>query len=166
MTLTGIELRFLVNEITGKTEDYYVSNIYGMSSNSFFFKLHHPKKQDIMLMFTTFGLWITSLKLNQVEQKDMLRRLRNNLLRTKLTKIEQIGAERIAYLTFSGYEQDFILVGEFFGDGNIILCNKDMKILALLHSLDVRHRKLRIFISLLHKIIFPLPQWIPTQIPK
>ncbi len=144
MTLTGIELRFLVNEITGKTEDYYVSNIYGMSSNSFFFKLHHPKKQDIMLMFTTFGLWITSLKLNQVEQKDMLRRLRNNLLRTKLTKIEQIGAERIAYLTFSGYEQDFILVGEFFGDGNIILCNKDMKILALLHSLDVRHRKLRI----------------------
>ena len=37
-----------------------------------------------------------------------------------------------------------LLVGEFFGDGNIILCNKDMKILALLHSIDVRHRKLNV----------------------
>ena len=32
----------------------------------------------------------------------------------------------------------------FFADGNIILCNNEMKILALLHSIDVRHRKLRV----------------------
>ena len=144
MTLAGIELRYLIDNISKKTLDYYVSNIYGINSTSLLFKLHHPEKSDVLLMFTTMGLWITSKKVQQIESNKLLKRLRNDLLRLKLTKIEQIGAERISYLTFSGFDKEFILIGEFFGEGNIILCNKDMKILALLHSIDVRHRKLKV----------------------
>jgi predicted ribosome quality control (RQC) complex YloA/Tae2 family protein len=142
MTLTGIELRYLVNEISEKTHDYYVSNIYGITRDSLLFKLHHPEKQDVMLMFSSFGLWNSSVRIEQMETNKLLKILRDNILRLKLTKIQQIGAERIVYLTFSGFDKEYILVGEFFGDGNIILCNKEMKILALLHSIDVRHRKL------------------------
>ncbi len=144
MTLAGIELRYLINYISKNTFDYYVSNIYGINNNSLLFKLHHPEKPDVLLMFSNMGLWITSMKIEPIETNRLLKRLRNDLLRLKLTKIEQIGAERIAYLTFSGFDKEFILIGEFFGDGNIILCNKEMKILALLHSIDVRHRKLRV----------------------
>ncbi len=144
MALSGIELRYLKNEISNKTRDYYVSNIYGITNNSLLFKLHHPKKPDVMLMLSTSGIWISSVKIDQIEQNKILRRLRSDLLRLKLTKIEQIGVERIIYLTFSGFDKEFILVGEFFADGNIILCNNEMKILALLHSIDVRHRKLRV----------------------
>src|SRR4030066_177109 len=144
MTLAGIELRYLTNNISKKTLDYYVSNIYGINSKSLLFKLHHPEKPDVLLMFSTMGLWTTSKKIEQIEINKLLKRLRSDLLRLKLTKIEQIGAERIAYLTFSGFEKEFIIIGEFFGDGNIILCNKEMKILALLHSIDVRHRKLQV----------------------
>jgi len=144
VALSGIELRYLKNEISNKTRDYYVSNIYGIANNSLLFKLHHPKKPDEMLMLSTSGIWISSVKIDQIEQNKILKRLRNDLLRLKLTKIEQIGAERIVYLTFSGFDKEFILVGEFFADGNIILCNNEMKILALLHSIDVRHRKLRV----------------------
>ena len=142
MTLTGIELRYLVNEISEKTHDYYVSNIYGITRDSLLFKLHHPEKQDVMLMFSSFGLWNSSVRIEQMETNKLLKILRDNILRSKLTKIQQIGAERIVYLTFSGFDKEYVLVGEFFGDGNIILCNKEMKILALLHSIDVRHRKL------------------------
>ena len=144
MTLAGIELNFLINNISNISKDYYVSNIYGIDSKSILIKLHHPEKQDILLMFSTMGLWITSNKVEQIETNKMLKRLRNDLIRLKLTKVEQIEAERIAYLTFSGFDKEFILIGEFFGDGNIILCNKEMKILALLHSIDVRHRQLRV----------------------
>lgn len=144
MTLAGIELRYLTNNISKKTTDYYVSNIYGINSKSLLFKLHHPEKPDVLLMFSTMGLWTTSKKVEQIEINKLLKRLRSDLLRLKLTKIEQIGAERIAYLTFSGFDKEFIIIGEFFGDGNIILCNKEMKILALLHSIDVRHRKLQV----------------------
>ena len=142
MTLSGIELRYLINEISKSTEDYYVSNIYGITKDSLLFKLHHPEKQDVLLMVSTFGLWISSVKIDKIEQNKLLKRFRNDLLRLKIIKIEQLGDERIAYLTFSGFDKEFVLVGEFFGDGNIILCNKEMKILALLHSIDVRHRKL------------------------
>ncbi len=144
MTLSGIELRYLVNEISKKTSDYYVSNIYGITKNGLLFKLHHPENPDVMLMVSTSGIWISSVRIDQIEQNKMLKRLRNDLLRLKLSKIEQIGVERIVYLTFSGFDKEFTIVGEFFGDGNIILCNKEMKILALLHSIDVRHRQLRV----------------------
>lgn len=144
MTLSGIALRYLVNEISKKTSDYYVSNIYGITKDGLLFKLHHPENPDVMLMVSTLGIWISSVKIDQIEQNKMLKRLRNDLLRLKLSKIEQIGAERIVYLTFSGFDKEFILVVEFFGDGNIILCDKEMKILALLHSIDVRHRKLHV----------------------
>jgi len=144
MTLAGIELRYLTNNISKKTLDYYVSNIYGINNKSLLFKLHHPEKPDVLLMFSTMGLWITSKKVEQIEINKLLKRLRGDLLRLKLTKIEQMGAERIAYLTFTGFDKEFIIIGEFFGDGNIILCNNEMKILALLHSIDVRHRKLQV----------------------
>lgn len=147
MKLAGIELRFLINEISKKTSDYYVSNIYGINSESLLFKLHHPDKPDILLMFSTLGIWISSVKVDQTEKNKLLKRLRSDLVRLKLTKVEQIEAERIVYLTFSGFDKEFILVGEFFGKGNIILCNKEKKILALLHSVDVRHRKLSVGID-------------------
>jgi len=95
-------------------------------------------------MISTFGVWLTSVKIEQMEPNRLLKRLRSDLLRLKLKKIEQIGSERIAYFTFEGFGKEFVLVGEFFGDGNILLCNSDMKILALQHSIDVRHRKLRV----------------------
>ena len=144
MTLSGIELTFLTNTISKISKDYYVSNIYGIDSKSILFKLHHPEKSDILLMFSTMGLWVTSNKVEQIEINKMLKRLRSDLIRLKITKVEQIEAERIAYLTFSDFDKEFILIGEFFGDGNIILCNKEMKILALQHSIDVRHRQLRV----------------------
>jgi len=144
MTLAGIELRYLVNEIIKKIDGYYVSNIYGISRDSLLFKLHHPEKPDILLMFSTLGLWITTIKIEQIEENRLVKRLRNDLLRSKISSVKQIGAERIVYVTFNTLEQEIVLIGEFFGDGNIILCDKNMKILALLHSIDVRHRKLNV----------------------
>jgi len=130
MTLAGIELRYLVNNINERTEDYYLSNIYGITKNSLLFKFHHPEKSDILLMLSTFGIWITNVKIEQIEPNKLLRRLRNDLLRFKLKEIKQIGTERIAYLKFSYSDKEFIIIGEFFGDGNIILCNSEMKMLA------------------------------------
>jgi predicted ribosome quality control (RQC) complex YloA/Tae2 family protein len=95
-------------------------------------------------MISTSGVWLTAVKIDQMEPNRLLKRLRSDLLRLKLKKIEQIGAERIAYFTFEGFGKEFVLVGEFFGDGNILLCNNEMKILALQHSIDVRHRKLSV----------------------
>ena len=93
-------------------------------------------------MVSTMGVWLTSVKIEQIEPNKLQRRLRSDILRLKLKEIRQIGSERIAYFDFEGFGKKFVLVAEFFGDGNIILCNGQMKVLALQHSVDVRHRKL------------------------
>jgi predicted ribosome quality control (RQC) complex YloA/Tae2 family protein len=134
----------LVDQISAQVQDYYVSNIYGITKDSILFKLHHTEKSDLFMMISTSGVWLTAVKIDQMEPNRLLKRLRSDLLRLKLKKIEQIGAERIAYFTFEGFGKEFVLVGEFFGDGNILLCNKEMKILALQHSIEVRHRKLSV----------------------
>lgn len=144
MTLAGIELRYLVDQISEKVQDFYVSNIYGITKDSLLFKLHHTEKNDLFMMISTSGIWLTSVKIDQMESNKLLKRLRNDLLRLKLKQIKQIGSERIAYFIFEGFGKKFILIGEFFGDGNILLCNDQMKILALQHSIDVRHRKLNV----------------------
>ncbi|MBS3923012.1 MAG: NFACT family protein [Nitrosarchaeum sp.] len=142
MTLAGIELRYLVNQISEATQDYYVSNIYGVTKDSILFKLHHTEKSDLFMMLSTSGVWLTSVKIDQMEPNRLLKRLRSDLLRLKIKKIEQIASERIAYFTFAGFDKEYVIVAEFFGEGNILLCNNEMKILALQHSIDVRHRKL------------------------
>ena len=144
MNLASVEIRYLVNEIENLTREYYVSNIYGVTKNSLLFKLHHPEKSDVFVMLSTSAIWITTKKIEQIEANRLLKRLRNDLLRSKVVRVEQINAERIIYLTFNNFEKEYVLVAELFGDGNLILCNSEMKILALLHSIDVRHRKLAV----------------------
>ena len=144
MTVAGIELAYLIKEIGHKIEGCYVSNIYGINRNSLLFKMRHPDKPDIMLMLSTMGMWTTSKKIDPIEPNKLLRRLRSDLLRSKIEKVEQIGTERIAYLTFSNFDNRFVLIVEFFGEGNMLLCNYSKKILALMHSIDVRHRQVRI----------------------
>lgn len=144
MGLAGIELSFLVKEIANQTSGYYVNNIYSINQNSILFKLHHPEKPDLFLVVSSIGMWFTAIKIDSLEDNKMVKRLRDDLLRLRLVKVEQIGVERIAYLTFSGFDKEFVLICEFFGDGNILLCNKEFKVLALLHSIEVRHRELHV----------------------
>ena len=144
MALAGIELNYVVNYITKETKEYYVSNIYGIDRDSILFKLHHPDKPDILLVLSTQGMWVTTTRITQIEENRLVRRLRSDLLRLKLKSVEQIGLERIAYMKFGGFDKEFVLVGEFFGDGNIILCSNEKKVLALQHSIDVRHRSLSV----------------------
>ena len=144
MALAGIEITFLVREIASATDGYYVNNIYSINRNSILFKLHHPEKPDLFLVLSTSGMWLSAIKIEMMEENRMVKRLRDDLLRMKISKIEQIGVERTAYFTFSGFGKEFVLICEFFGGGNILLCDSQLKILALLHSIEVRHRELKV----------------------
>ena len=90
MELSGIELRYLVNEIKSKINPaYYVSSINAVTKPSFLFKMHHPKDQDIMLMVSTKGIWITRLKFESFEENKMINILKAELERAKIESIEQ-----------------------------------------------------------------------------
>ena len=74
MELSGIELRYLVNEIRNTViKGYYVSNITAITKDSFLFKLHHTIDPDIIIMISVRGIWITKLKFKQVEENTLIK---------------------------------------------------------------------------------------------
>ena len=150
MELSSIELRYLVNEIRSRiissSSGYYVSSINAITRSSLFLKLHHPMQEDIMFVLSTRGIWITRLKFKPVEENNSLESVaQKELERSKLELIEQIGSERIVSLKFRHPDGKVrIVVGEFFGDGNLIICNENMQIIAILNPIHVRHRTLSV----------------------
>src|SRR5215216_4125877 len=150
MELSSIELRYLVNEIRSRavnsSSGYYVSSINAITKNSLFLRLHHPMQEDIMFVLSTRGIWITRLKFKPVEEKNALEGIaQKELERAKLETIEQAGSERIVSLKFRQSDGKLrIVVDEFFGDGNIIICDENGQIIAILNPIQVRHRTLSV----------------------
>ena len=146
MELSGLELRYIVNQINMTLKSgYYVSSINSVTKNSFLFRLHHPTEKEIILMISTQGIWLTKLKFKSLEESTLIDTFRRELERSKIESVEHIDNERIVIIKFSSLEgkQD-ILVLEFFRDGNLILCDKDFQIISILNRVEVRHRILKI----------------------
>jgi len=146
MELSGIELRYLVNEIRSRvTSGYYVSGINAITKSSLLLKLHHPTQEDIMLVVSARGVWITKLKFKQVEENRLEHAVQAEIERSKLETIEQTGSERIVSLRFKHLDGKWrVVICEFFGDGNIAICDENMQIIAILNPIEVRHRTLNV----------------------
>ena len=147
MELSSIELRYIANLINSKIVSvggYYLSQISGITKDSLLLKFHHSAAQDILIIVSTKGMWITKMILKQVEENDLVRNAKKELERSRIISIKQLGSERIAILTFEHHDRTIRhVICEFFGQGNIIICDESMKILSILNPLEVRHRTLR-----------------------
>ena len=143
--LSGIELSFIINEIKAKiTQGYYVSNITPITRTSFLFKLHHTTEPDIMIMISSKGIWITRLKFRPLEQNDFGETIKSHLERSKVEAIHQPDSERITIFNFRHPANGLkILAVELFADGNVVLCDEKMNILAISKAMEVKHRTLR-----------------------
>ena len=146
MELSSIELRYLVNEIKIRvTAGYYVSSVNAITRSSLLLKLHHPLQEDLMLVLSVRGIWLTKLKFKPVEQNNLENFAKVEIERGRLESIEQAGAERIVSIKFRHPDDKVrIVICEFFGDGNIIICDENMQILAILNPMQVRHRTLSV----------------------
>jgi predicted ribosome quality control (RQC) complex YloA/Tae2 family protein len=145
LELSGIELRYLVKEIRARiTSEYYVSNIVAVTRDSYLFRMRHPTESEITLMLSIRGVWLTKFKFAKVEESDLVNVIKHEIERAKMECIEQSGTERIITIRFTHLDgKKRVIVAELFGMGNIILCDENMKILALLNPLQVRHRILK-----------------------
>ncbi|HEX2124395.1 MAG TPA: NFACT family protein, partial [Nitrososphaeraceae archaeon] len=146
MELSGIEIRYLVNVAKSKIiSGYYVSSINAVTKDSFLFKLHHSTEPDIILMVSVRGIWITKLKFKPVEENEQVNTIKAEVERSKIESIDQIGSERIVTIKFRHLDGNLrIMIAEFFGEGNIILCDENMQILSIINSIEVRHRTLKV----------------------
>ncbi|HJU60154.1 MAG TPA: ribosome rescue protein RqcH [Nitrososphaeraceae archaeon] len=148
MELSSIEIRYIVNYVNSKLiaiGGYYLSQINGITKDSLALKFHHSIERDILLIISTKGMWVTKKLFKQVEENDLVRNAKKELERSRIISIEQLDSERIVFFKFEHPNNTIrYLICEFFGQGNIIICDETMKILSILNQLEVRHRTLRI----------------------
>jgi predicted ribosome quality control (RQC) complex YloA/Tae2 family protein len=145
MAISEIELKFLVNNVKETIDDvYYISNIYPITKNSLIIKFHHSQKNDVSLLVSTFGICITKYKYSIIEDNDAIKKIKSELERSKLIDVSVFAGERIVQFVFQNIAgTKYFLLVELFGNGNIILCNESLKILALKNPINVRHRILK-----------------------
>lgn len=145
MAVSEIELKYIVKSVKDLIDDvYYVSNIYPVTKDSIVIRFHHSQKSDISLLISIFGICITKYKYSVIEENDSLKKIKSELERSRLIDISVFSGERIVQLIFQTLKGNkYSLIVEFFGNGNIILCNDDLKILTLINPINVRHRILK-----------------------
>ena len=79
-----------------------------------------------------------------IEDNEAIKKIKSELERSKLIDVSVFAGERIIQFIFQNIAGiKYFLIVELFGNGNIILCNESLKILALINSINVRHRILK-----------------------
>ncbi|MCP8316701.1 MAG: NFACT family protein [archaeon] len=142
MELSSIEIKHIVRELNEVLKGYYISNIYQIDEDTILLKLHHSEKPEKSLMISAGkGLWLTKYVIEREESLGMASSLRRRIVRARILGIEQPEGERIAILNLSSSEGFLKLIGEFFGEGNIILTDGNDLVISALRKLKVRHRE-------------------------
>jgi len=123
--ISALELHFLVKELKD-LESSRVDKIYNNSKEEIYIQLHKSNAgKKILRIIIGKSIFLTETKSVDERPSEFCLLLRTNLEGKFLDSIEQIDPERILKFAFkSKYEVKNIYL-EFFGKGNVILCNND-----------------------------------------
>lgn len=128
-----------------KLVDLRLANIYDINPRTYLLKFHKPDHKELILIESGIRIHSTSY----VRDKQQLPsgfnvKLRKHLKTRRLTRVTQIGNDRIVDLQFSEGEYAFHLILEFFATGNIILTDHEYKIMALVRVVDLDEFKVSV----------------------
>lgn len=141
---TSFDTAAVVRELKTKINFSRVSNIYQLDSKTFLFKLHKPEVQQLnLIMESGRRLHLTSYSAEKPEAPPAFcMALRSRLRNATLELVEQYKFERVVVFTFMTRESKTKLVLELFGEGNIIIIDKNNKILQALTYKRMRDRNI------------------------
>ena len=140
--LTSLEIHYLVKELQFLI-DSKVDNVYNPKKEELILQLHISNKAKQLLRIISGKLfYLASIKEPAQEPSQFCMFLRKHLDNSRLKSINQLGSERIVEFIFDKEEKVKLIV-EFFGKGNILLCDKDGLILSALVYQSWKDREIR-----------------------
>ncbi|VVB81367.1 Uncharacterised protein [uncultured archaeon] len=138
--LNFLELHYLVEELQSCI-GARVDNIY--APEGLLMQLHKSGTGKLFLLITDKAIWLAKEKTSAESVSGLCSLLRRHLEGKKLTKLEQIGSERIVCFTFQTQKETFYLFAELFSNGNVILTDENKKILAAKEERAWKDREIR-----------------------
>ena len=141
MSLSGIDVRALVHELSNQIIGSWVTNIYQLPNRIFIFKLRKSEIGAIFLLIEP-GKRVHLTQFNRTMPKsppNYCKSLRSHLRDKRINSIEQRDLDRIVMINI-GPDDGYELVIELFGNGNLILVSPERKILSALTYRKMRDR--------------------------
>ncbi|ETO22251.1 hypothetical protein RFI_14949, partial [Reticulomyxa filosa] len=136
---TALDVRAIVTELKQCVLNLRVSNIYDLNSRTYLMKLAGEDKRFLVILESGVRCHITNYAREKPEMPNYFAsKLRRYLKTRKLTNVEQLGRDRIIKFTFGTKPTlQMHLILEMYSGGNIILCDYNDTMLAVLRTVSI-----------------------------
>uniref|UniRef100_A0A8H7TS73 Ribosome quality control complex subunit 2 n=1 Tax=Bionectria ochroleuca TaxID=29856 RepID=A0A8H7TS73_BIOOC len=132
---SSLDVKVVAHELQESLVSLRLANIYDLSSKILLFKFSKPDNKKQLLIDTGFRCHLTDFaRTTATAPSVFVARLRKVLKTRRLTKVSQIGTDRVLEFQFSDGQYRLFL--EFFASGNLILTDADLKILAIARNVS------------------------------
>ncbi|KAK5124515.1 hypothetical protein LTR85_001732 [Meristemomyces frigidus] len=132
---SSLDVRVIAHELSNSLVTLRLANIYDLSSRIFLLKFAKPDHREQLIIDSGFRCHLTSFaRATAAAPSAFVARLRKFLRTRRVTKVEQVGTDRIIEIQFS--EGQYRLFLEFYAGGNIVLTDADLTILGLLRNVS------------------------------
>ncbi len=140
--MTSFDIAALVEELDQTIKDARIENIYQINPATLVMRLHKPSQPTVQLLIEAGKrTHLTSYILEKpFKPPAFCMALRKHLRNGKIQRVQQHEFERIILFKISTKEGAFQLITELFGEGNIILVNRQGTIIAALTYKRMRDR--------------------------
>lgn len=137
LSLSNLSLKHLVEELKF-LENGFVNNVQTLENNWMKIKIHTKEFGDKQLILTPNALFVSNSSLSAKQNPGgfsaLLKKYLNN---QRIFSLKQYGVDRIIVFEFA---QIFMII-ELFAKGNIILCDRNMKIIRAMRKEEWKDRK-------------------------
>ncbi|KAK1059839.1 hypothetical protein LTR74_012356 [Friedmanniomyces endolithicus] len=132
---SSLDVRVIAHELSGRLVSLRLANIYDLSSRIFLLKFAKPDHREQLLIDSGFRCHLTEFaRATAAAPSQFVARLRKFLRTRRVTKVQQVGTDRVIEIQFSdGLYRLFL---EFYAGGNVVLTDADLTILGLLRTVS------------------------------
>lgn len=128
---TSLDIQVIAHELSQKITNFRLANIYDLSSRIFLLKFALPNQKHLLVIDSGFRCHLTQFsRAASPSPSSFVSKLRKHLKTRRLTRIRQLGTDRVLELEFS--EGKYRLYLEFYAGGNVVLTDETGVILAVL----------------------------------
>ena len=132
---SSLDVKVIAHELSNSLVSLRLANIYDLSSRIFLLKFAKPEHREQLLIDSGFRCHLTSFaRSTAAAPSPFVSRLRKFLRTRRVTKVQQIGTDRVVEIQFSDGAYQLFL--EFYAGGNIVLTDAESTIIGLLRTVN------------------------------
>lgn len=137
--MNNLDFLYLVRELQS-VKDSFLNQVYESEPGVFRFKFHGKRDVNMLVRLGQYAFLSTRIP-ESIPVSSFVRMLRVQLENSRMLSIEQKGFDRVLVITFQKKNQ-FHLIFELFGSGNMIFCNDQYQIIDAYSRETYAHRSL------------------------